>query len=169
MEQQKNLVKNGSTVFLRLVVLALGAVVLALCVFALPTIWRAVGSDAEYRDIADAFHFILLALYVAAVPFYLALYQALNLLGYIDKNQAFSTLSVRALKRIAWCGVAIAVVFAASEPFLYTWAQHDDAPGIILFGMIIAGAALTVSVFAAVLQRLLKNAIDIKAENDLTV
>lgn len=169
MKQQKNLVKNGSTVFLRLVVLALGAVVLALCAFALPTMWRAVGNDAEYRDIATAFRFILAALYVAAVPFYVALFQALNLLNYIEKNQTFSGQAVRALKRIAWCGVAIAVVFLASEPFLYTWAQHDDAPGIILFGVIIAGASLTVSVFAAVLQRLLQNAMDIKAENDLTV
>jgi hypothetical protein len=161
--------KRGSTIFLRLSVLALGAVVLALCVFALPKMWISVGDDAEYKDIAYAFRLILVALYAAAVPFFYALYQALNLLNYIDRNKAFSKLSVGALKRIAWCGVVIAIVFAASEPFLYVWAEHDDAPGIILFGMILAGASLTISVFAAVLQRLLKNAINIKSENDLTV
>lgn len=161
--------KRGSTIFLRLAVLAIGAVVLALCVFALPAIWIAVGGDEEYGDIAYAFYGILTALYVAAVPFFYALYQALKLLRYIDKNEAFSRLSVEALERIAWCGVVIAVVFVAMEPFLFTWAEHDDAPGIILFGAIIAGASLTISVFAAVLQRLLHDAIAIKKENDLTV
>lgn len=161
--------KKGSTFFLRAAVLAIGTIVLALCIFALPVMWREVGNDAEYKDISYAFRFILAALYLAAIPFFYAVYQALNLLKYIDKNKAFSKLSVGALKRIAWCGVAIAVVFAASEPFLFVWAQHDDAPGIILFGMIVAGASLTISVFAAVLQRLLQNAIAIKKENDLTV
>lgn len=161
--------KRGSTIFLRLAVLAIGAGIGAICIFALPAMWLAVGGDKEYGDIAHAFYGILTALYVAAVPFFYALYQALKLLSYIDKNKAFSKLSVQALKRIAWSGVVIAVVFAAMEPFLYIWAQHDDAPGIILFGAIIAGASLTISVFAAVLQRLLHEAIAIKSENDLTV
>ncbi|MGO4375941.1 DUF2975 domain-containing protein, partial [Paenibacillus sp. MCAF20] len=45
----------------------------------------------------------------------------------------------------------------------------DDAPGIILVGMVLIFASLVIAVFAAVLQKLLKEAIDIKSENDLTV
>ncbi len=48
-------------------------------------------------------------------------------------------------------------------------AERDDAPGIIIIGMIMIFASLVIAVFAAVLQRLLKDAIDIKSENDLTV
>ena len=48
-------------------------------------------------------------------------------------------------------------------------AEIDDAPGIIVIGLVIIFASMVIAVFAAVLQRLLQEAIDIKSENDLTV
>jgi hypothetical protein len=48
-------------------------------------------------------------------------------------------------------------------------AERDDAPGIILIGLVIIFASMVIGVFAAVLQKLLTNAIEIKSENDLTV
>lgn len=159
--------KRGSTLFLKGAVLAIGAAVLALCIFALPATWRAV--PGEYPDITYAFYCILLAMYVAAVPFYIALYYTLRLLSYVDKNKAFSELSVKSLKAIKYCAVAISIVNAACLPFIYTWAQADDAPGLIIVGTVFSLAPFTVAVFAAVLQRLLKDALDIKSENDLTV
>ena len=42
-------------------------------------------------------------------------------------------------------------------------------PGIAIMGGVIVFAALTISLFAALLQELLRNALEIKAENDLTV
>ena len=48
-------------------------------------------------------------------------------------------------------------------------AEMDDAPGIILIGMVVIFASMVIAVFAAVLQRLLQEAIDIKSENDLIV
>lgn len=160
-------IKRGSTFFLRGAVIGIGTVVLALCVFALPASWRAV--PGEYPDHTYVFYSILLAMYAAAVPFFYAVYQTLRLLGYIDRNKAFSELSVRSLKLIAYCGVAISVVFAACLPFFYIWAENDDAPGLILIAMVLTLVPLAVSVFAAVLQRLLHEAIDMKSENDLTV
>ena len=40
---------------------------------------------------------------------------------------------------------------------------------VMILGLVVAGAPLVIAVFAAVLQRLLRNAIDMKSENDLTV
>ncbi len=54
-------------------------------------------------------------------------------------------------------------------PFVYIMAEVDDAPGLIVIGMVPIFASMVIAVFAAVLQRLLKEAIDIKAENDLIV
>jgi hypothetical protein len=161
--------KKGSTFFLRAAVLAMGAAVLALCIFALPAAWRAAGADEEYADIVYAFHSILLAMYAAAIPFFYALHQALKLLRYIDTNKAFSLLSVKALKVIACCGVIIGSIFAAAAPFFYIWSQRDDAPGLVVVAMMAVGASLVVAVFAAVLQRLLREAIAMKSENELTV
>lgn len=159
--------KRGSTFFLRASVITIGAAIAALCIFALPAMWLAVAE--EYPDASYALYGVLVAMYFAAVPFFIALYQTLRLLGYIDKNKAFSLLSVKSLKRIAYCGVAVAAVYTVSLPFFYVWAQEEDAPGLLVIGMVFVGASLTIAVFAAVLQRLLKEAIAIKSENDLTV
>ena len=169
MEVKPVLLQKGTTLFLRLAIFTIGAIVLALCVFALPAIWQAVPGEAHGSDVTFVVRAILVAFYVGAVPFYIALFQSLKLLGYIDKGQAFSMLSVGALKVIAWCGVAITIIFAASLPFFYLWAQRADAPGLIVMGMILSCAAFTVTVFAALMQRLLKQAILMKTENDLTV
>lgn len=153
--------KQGSTFILKGAVLAIGLIVLALCVFALPAGIRS-DNTGMYRP-------ILLGLYVPAIPFFAALYRALNLLNYIDQNKAFSNLSVNALKFIKQCAVIISALFAAGMPYIYIAADRDDAPGVIVIGLVIIGASAVIATFAAVLQKLLKNAIDIKSENDLTV
>lgn len=104
-----------------------------------------------------------------AIPYYFALYQTFKLLNYIDKNNAFSELSVQALKNIKYSALAISVLYVLGMPLFYLVAERDDAPGIIIIGMIMIFASMVIAVFAAVLQRLLKDAIDIKSENDLTV
>lgn len=152
---------RGSTIFLRAAILAIGLAVLAICIFALPA---GIASDntGYYKP-------ILLGLYLPALPFFFALYQSLLLLRYIDTNKAFSTASVVALQRIKYCAVAISTLFLAGMPYIYNAAQWDDAPGVVALGFVIIGASMVIAVFAAVLQRLLRSAIDIKRENDLTV
>lgn len=168
-KQQSVILGRASTLFLRLAIFAIGAIVLALCVFALPAIWQDVPKETHGEQVWFQVRAILIAFYVGAVPFYIALFQSLKLLGFIDKGKAFSNLSVHALKVIAWCGVAISTIFAASMPFFYLWAERADAPGLIPMGMILVCAAFTVTVFAAVMQRLLQQAIKMKLENELTV
>ena len=129
--------------------------------------WKVV-SD-EFPEASRAVVLIIIGLYVTAVPFFVALWQTLKLLKYIDRNIAFSDVSVKALKHIKQCAIIIAVLYVAGVPLLIPIAEADDAPGLVVIGMIIACAPIVVAVFAAVLQRLLRNAIDIKSENDLTV
>jgi hypothetical protein len=153
--------KRGSTLFLRGVVLLLGILVLALCVFVLPA--------GIATDNVGGYRFILLGLYVAAIPFFWALYQAFRLLDYIDNNTAFSELSVRALVNIKYSAIVISGLFAAGMPYIYVVAERDDAPGVIAIGLVITFASLVIATFAAVLQKLVQNAVTIKSENDLTV
>ena len=54
-------------------------------------------------------------------------------------------------------------------PLLIPIADADDAQGLVGLPVIIIFASSLIAVFAAVLQKLLKEAIDIKSENDLTV
>ena len=47
--------------------------------------------------------------------------------------------------------------------------EGDDAPGLVVLGLLIIFASLVIAVFAAVLQRLLNDAIQLKSDVDLTV
>ncbi len=162
--------KRGSTLFLKLAVILMGIPVLALCLFLLPQIANEANEAAERgSDLAFVVYGILMVIYVSTIPFYFALYQSFNILGYIDKNQAFSELSVRALKKIKNCAIIISGLYLVALPFVYIMAEVDDAPGLIIVGMVPIFASVVIAVFAAVLQRLLKEAIDIKEENELIV
>lgn len=160
-KRQQALVEKSSTLFLRLAVLALAAIVLALCVIALPAGIRST-EWGGYRP-------ILIGMYIPAVPFFVALYQALKLLGLIDRSKAFTNASVRALGQIKYCAVLISVLYALGMPYIYYAADKDDAPGVVALGLIIVFASFAIGVAAALFQRLFQNAVDIKSENDLTV
>ncbi len=159
--------KKGSTHFLRFSLFILGLIVLAFCIFALPSMWK--GASAEFPVASRAVFLIMINLYLTAIPFFIALWQAFKLLGFIDQNKAFSDLSIKALRNIKYCAIAMAVLFWANVPLLFPIADADDAPGLIIIGSALACTPIVVAVFAAVLQRLLQNAIDLKSENDLTV
>jgi hypothetical protein len=161
------MVKKGSTLILKGTVIALGLLVLALCIFALPSIWK--GGSSEFPYASTSLLLIIIGMYVTTIPFYIALWQTLKLLNYIDKNTAFSDLSIKALKIIKRCAIIISAVYMGFVPFLFPIADADDAPGLILMGFAAACIPLVIAVFAAVLARLLQNAIDMKSENDLTV
>ncbi len=157
--------ERGSTIFLKVAVFLIGTPVLALCIFGLT--WLA--NNPANPDYVQMLYPILIGIYVSVIPFDLALYQALKLLNYIDKKQAFSELSIKALKNIKFCAITISGLYVLIIPFVYLLAELDDAPGLIIIGMVPTFASMVIAVFAAVLQKLLKDAIDIKSENDLTV
>ena len=160
--------KRSSTLFLKLAVIFIGIPVLALCLFVLPQIANEANEAANRGwDLAYVVYGILVVMYLSVIPFYFALYQSFTLLRYIDKNQAFSELSVRALKKIKNCALIISGLYVIGLPFVFILAENDDAPGLILVGMVMIFAPMVIAVFAALLQRLLQEAVEIKSENDL--
>ncbi|MEA0555342.1 DUF2975 domain-containing protein [Lysinibacillus irui] len=152
------------TLFLKIAVFLMGLPVLALCIWVVPRVALNTGEHSPVLTI-----FALLGVYATAIAYFVALYTTIKLLSYIDQNIAFSELSVKALIKIKYCAIIISSVYVVGMPLIYYAAEVDDAPGLILIGMVIVFASFVVAVFAAVLQKLLKNAIDIKSENDLTV
>lgn len=153
--------KQSSTLFLKVVIYLIAIGTLAVCGFVLPAIIRS--------DETGYYGPILIGMYATVIPFFVALYQALKLLGYIDANKAFSNLSIRALKHIKYCAVIISLLYIAGLPFIYSAADKDDAPGAMVIGLVFVAVPFVVAVFAAVLQKLIQNGVDIKSENDLTV
>ncbi|SFJ16611.1 Protein of unknown function [Paenibacillus sp. UNC496MF] len=159
--------KRGTTLFLKVADLVIGLPVLALCVFLVPKI----GDFAResYPAMTYLKPLVVIDMYAAAIPFYVALYQAFKLLGYIDRNQAFSDLSVKALMKIKYCALATGTVYLLGMPLYYLLAKKVDPPSFMPFGSVIIFASLVIAVFAAVLQSLLQEAIRIKSENEWTI
>ena len=153
--------RHASTLFLKVAVWIMGLAVLAICgILIIPVI---VNNEAGYYTP------LLALMCVSAIPFWLALNQTLKLLSFIDENKAFSGLSVRALGAIKLYAIVIAALYSLALPYIYYAANRDDAPGVIVIALVVIFGSLVVAGFAAVLQLLLKNAIQIKKENDLTV
>ena len=159
--------KQVSTLFLKATLFVMGGLVLAFCIFAIPAIGNGVG--VEWPRLAYLKYPILIGGYVSAIPFFVALYQAFQLLNYIDRSVAFSELSVKALRYIKYCGVAMCGIYLAGMPIAFQIAQADDAPGLIILAMLLAAAPVVIAVFAAILQKLTQHALDIQSENELTV
>lgn len=159
--------QKAPTHFLRFVIFLVSAAVLALCIFGLPSMWK--GGSAEFPMASMSVQAIVIGMYLTAIAFYAAVWHVLKLLSYIDQNKAFSELSVAALGSIKRCGIAISIIYVAFVPLLFPIADADDAPGLIIIGTGIACMPIAVTVFVAVLQRLLQAAIDFKSENELTV
>ncbi|MGM0395936.1 MAG: DUF2975 domain-containing protein [Bacillota bacterium] len=149
--------KKGTTLFLRGAVLVMALPILTICILWLPAMY-------------GYFNFsMILGAYGTAMAYFFALYQTFKLINYIDQNRAFSRDSVTALGLIKYAAVVISGIYIVMLPFLYPIADADDAPGVVGFPIIIVFASLVIATFAAVLQKLLAQAIEIKEENDLVI
>lgn len=157
--------KQGTTAFLKLAILIIGIIVLVFCVFLLPELAsKAAKENSEYAFLKFP---VLVGLYLTAIPFYLSLYQGLKLLLYIERKNAFSEITVTSLGHIKICAMTIIILYVIGIILLAL--QNALHPGIALVGAVIIFATLVISFFSAVLQELLRNALEIKVENDLTV
>ena len=137
--------KRYSTLLLRIAIFVAGAVVIALCCVAG---WLAFTTDSE-ADLLIPARVFLGGCCASAVPFFIALYQSFRLLGYIDTNRAFSDLSVNALKIITRASLAeFLICTLGGIPFFFAVAQLDDAPGMLIVGIGLAGVAFVIFVFA---------------------
>ena len=106
--------------------------------------------------------------YLASIPFFVALYQAFKVLGYVRHDKAFSQASVKALRMIKYCALAIIGFVAVGELFIML-GNSDDRAGGFFIGILITFGSVVIATAATMFERILQNAVDIKSENYLTV
>src|SRR3954468_6598623 len=98
------LMKRSSTALLQVVIVLIGIGALTLL------LWepQVEGRNAHATPFEIYFKDPFLAYaYMASIPFFVALYQAFNVLGYAGKNTVFSPAAVKALRRIKYCAIGI--------------------------------------------------------------
>ena len=157
--------KRTSTLFLQVVTILIGIGAVALLLWE-PQIE---GRNAHATPFEIYFNDPFLAYaYVGSIPFFVALYQAFKVLGYAGQNKVFSQAAVKALRTIKYCAIAIIGFVAVGEIFIM-FSNSDDRAGGVFMGVLITFGSIVIATAAAMFERILQNAADIKSENDLTV
>ena len=158
--------KRGSTLFLKVVISLIAIAALAVMIRFPLTEGRAVNLDL-FSIYSDPF---IVYGYLASIPFFVALYQAFKLLGYIGQNKVFSLSSVKALRTIKYCAIILSTSIVMAILYIRIFHSKDDDPaGAIAMGILTTFASMVIATAAAVFEKLLQRAVDIKSENDLTV
>jgi hypothetical protein len=159
--------KRISTIFLQLIILLFGAGVLTFLILEPQFEGRNVHATQSQIYFKDPF---LAYLYLAYVPFFVGLYQGFKLLGYARRNEIFSPPAVRALRIIKFCAAITAIFILGAEGYIFVFVRGtDDVAGGVMMGAFVILMCAVIGTAAAVFERILQNAVDIKSENDLTV
>jgi hypothetical protein len=159
--------KRSSTLFLQVVILLIAIGALAGLILEPQTEGRNAHADLVTIYFRDPF---LAYVYVASIPFFVALYQAFKLLGYIDRNEFFSQGSVKAVRIIKYCATALIALILGAEAYIFIVQRgKDDIAGGVAMGLFMIVVSVVIATAAAVFQKLLQSGVDIKSENDLTV
>lgn len=158
--------KRISIIFLQGVIVLTGIVALAILIRFPLTEGRARNLDlfSIYFD-----PFILYG-YAASIAFFVALYKVFKLLGYIGQNKVFSSNSVKALKSIKYCAIVLSILIVTAGIYIrIAHNKEDDPAGFLAICIVTTFVSIIVATAAAIFEKILQNAIDMKFENDLTI
>ncbi|HTI98811.1 MAG TPA: DUF2975 domain-containing protein [Dongiaceae bacterium] len=156
--------KSGSTIFLQVIIVLLGLGALTFM------IWepQVEGVNAHATLFQMYFSSFVLYAFIGSTPFFVALYHAFKVLGYIRQNKIFTQTTVNSLRIIKFCALAL-IGFVAVSIIFMIGADRDDRPAGLFMHILVTFPALVVATAAAIAERILQNAVDIKSENDFTV
>src|ERR1051325_9590084 len=155
-------IKRSSTSFPQTLIVLFGIAALAFL------LWEphVEGVNAHAKFFAVYFNLFVAYAYVASVPFFVALYQAFKVLGYIRQNRIFSQEAVNALRTIRFCALAL-IGFVGVSVIFMIHGDRDDRPAGVFMSLLIAFPSIIVATAASMFERILQNAVDMKSENDL--
>ena len=157
--------KRSSTIFLQVVIVLIGIGALAVMLWEPHIEGRNVHATLFEIYFKDPF---LAYAYIASIPFFVALYQAFKVLGYAGQNKVFSQAAVKALRTIKFCAISI-IGFVAVSVIFIIFGDKDDRPAGVFMRILITFGSIVIAAAAAMFERVLQNAVDMKSENDLTV
>lgn len=155
--------KHSSTIFLQGVIVLIAILVLGIMIRFPLTEGRAANLDL-FSIYSDLF---ILYVYAASIPFFIALYKAFKLLGYIEQNKAFSLNSVRILRSIKYCAIGLSIFIVIAGLYIRIFHNKDDDPsGFLALCIVSTFASLVVAAAVSVFEKILQNGVDIKSENE---
>lgn len=159
--------KQRSTLFLKIVLL-----LIAVLVFGGMMWFPQTEGVAKNKDLISIYtNPFIIYIYLGSVPFFIGLYQAFKLLNLIEANNAFSQSAVNTLRNMKLASLSLIGFIVLALLYIH-FAPHgvdDDPAGPTMLGIVVSFGVAVIATAAGIFERLFQNAVDIKAENDLTV
>jgi hypothetical protein len=155
-------VKRGSTTFLKVIIILVGIAVLTLCIYWMPVLTI---KDVKAHPGGDySLYPLLVCAYGICITFSFTLYQVYKLLTYIERNNAFSELSLKSLKVIKKCAFTAIffIVLMIISLKVISKITGDDAAGPISLSLMGILATSVITAIVDVLQKPLKDFLDEK-------
>ena len=86
------------------------------------------------------------------------------------QNKIFSPGSIKILKSIKHCAIVLSISIVIAAVYIRIFHDKDDDPaGFLGLCIVITFVCIVVATAAAIFQKILQNAVDLKSENDLTI
>lgn len=126
--------KGNSTFLLKVVSFVIVIPMLSLFILLLPWVISGLTEVIPVSNYVKYLGFI--GLYGAMVPFCFGVYQVIKLFSHI-KNKVSSELYLETLRNIKYSSLTVSFFYVLGMPLLFLMADKDDAPGILLFGLIV--------------------------------
>ena len=143
--------------FLQAVIVLIGIVALAILIWLPLTEGRAANLDL----FSIYTHPFILYGYATSIAFFVALYKAFKLLGYIGQNKIFSSNSVSTLKSIKYCAIVLSILIVAAGLYIKIFHnkhnKEDDPAGFLAICFVTTFVSIVVVAAAAIFEKILQN------------
>ena len=158
--------KKTFAVFLQVAIIALGLGALA---FLLWEPWiEGRNAHATFFQVYFNDPFLVYA-YTASIAFFVALYQAFTLAGYMGEGNTYSTQSVHAWHTIRRCALILIAFIAAAEACLFIVRPEDDIAGGVAIGVALIILSAIAATLAHVFERKVQRTMDAESENNASI
>lgn len=158
--------KRLSVTFLQGVTVLIGVVALILMIR-----FPLLEGRAQNLDLFSVYSdpFILYG-YASSIAFFVALFKAFQLLGFIRQNKLFSPASVKTLKTIKHCAIITGFLIVMAGLYIMLFHHKDDDPaGFLGMCIVTTFISMAAATSLAIFERVIQNGVDMKSENDLTI
>ena len=104
--------------------------------------------------------------YLGSIAFFVAIYQAYRLLGFIGQGRLVTADSVDALRTIKYCGWVLAAMIAGAVAYMFIFVGgKDDIAGGVAMGVSMILVSVVVAAVAAKFERRLETACTARRAN----
>ena len=105
--------------------------------------------------------------YASSIAFFVALYKAFKLLGYIAQNKLFSPTSARTLRSIKYCAITLSILIAMGGLYIRIFHNKEDDPaGFLAMCIVTTFISIAVAAAVAMLEKIVQKTIAGKTENN---